>query len=59
MNGMPHNAKVPLLGFADTIEEAKFAASEVFDVWLERAGLMIAQPAERNPAGKVSPNTSS
>jgi hypothetical protein len=59
MNGMPHNAKVPLLGFADTIEEAKHAASEVFDVWLERAGLMIAPPAERTPSGRVSPNTGS
>jgi hypothetical protein len=59
MNGMPHNAKVPLLGFADSIEEAKFAASEVFDVWLERAGLMIAPPAERAPAGRVSPSTGS
>jgi hypothetical protein len=56
---MPHNAKVPLLGFADTIEEAKLAASEVFDVWLERAGLMIAQPAERSPSGRVSPSTGS
>jgi hypothetical protein len=28
MNGMPHNAKVPLLGFADTMDEAKQAAWE-------------------------------
>jgi DNA gyrase inhibitor GyrI len=42
MNGMPHNAKVPLLGFADTSEEAKQAAGEIFDVWLERSGLTIA-----------------
>jgi hypothetical protein len=42
MNGMPHNAKVPLLGFTDTLEEAKQAASDIFDVWLERAGPMIA-----------------
>jgi hypothetical protein len=46
MNGMPHNAKVPLLGFADTIEGAKLAASEVFDVWLERSGLRIALLAQ-------------
>ena len=39
MNGMPHNAKVPLLGFADTADEAKQAASEVFDAWLARSGL--------------------
>jgi hypothetical protein len=45
MNGMPHNAKVPLLGFADTADEAKRAASEVFGVWLERSGLGIAPPA--------------
>jgi hypothetical protein len=44
MNGLPHNAKVPLLGFADTLEEAKQAASEVFDVWLERSGLMSTPP---------------
>ena len=42
MNGMPHNARIPLLGFADNVEEAKQATSEVFDVWLERSGLMIA-----------------
>jgi hypothetical protein len=42
MNGLPHNAEVPPLGFADTVEEAKQAASDIFDVWLERAGLMIA-----------------
>jgi hypothetical protein len=42
MNGLPYNAKVPLLGFADTVEEAKQAGSDIFDVWLERAGLMIA-----------------
>ena len=47
MNGMPHNAKVPLLGFADTLEEAKQAASEVFEVWLERSGLMIAISGDR------------
>lgn len=45
MNGMPQNAKVPLLGFADTVEEAQYAESEVFDVWLERSGLVIAPPA--------------
>ncbi len=39
---MPHNARVPLLGFAHTAEEAKHAASEVFEVWLERSGLRIA-----------------
>jgi hypothetical protein len=39
MNGMPHNAKVPLLGFADTADEAKQAASEIFDAWLARSGL--------------------
>jgi hypothetical protein len=44
MNGMPHNARVPLLGFADTADEAKQSASEVFDVWLERSGLRIALP---------------
>jgi hypothetical protein len=27
MNGMPHNAKVPQLGFADTVDEAKMARS--------------------------------
>jgi hypothetical protein len=53
MNGMPHNAKVPLLGFADTLEDAKGAASEVFDVWLERSGLRIAPPAQ-TPAGLSS-----
>jgi hypothetical protein len=53
MNGMPHNAKVPLLGFADTADEAKQSASEVFDVWLERSGLMIAPPAQ-TPAGLSS-----
>jgi hypothetical protein len=41
MTGMPHNARVPLFGFADTAEEAKQAASEIFDQWLERAGLTI------------------
>jgi DNA gyrase inhibitor GyrI len=41
MNGVPHNAKVPLLGFAGTAEEAQKAASEVFDIWLERSGLVI------------------
>jgi hypothetical protein len=41
MNGMPHNAKVPLVGFADSAEEAKQASSEIFDAWLERSGLMI------------------
>jgi hypothetical protein len=46
MNGLPHNAKVPLLGFADTLEEAKQAASEVFDVWLERSGLLISPSNE-------------
>ncbi|WP_114947807.1 hypothetical protein [Microvirga calopogonii] len=43
MNGMPHNARVPLLGFADTADEAKQAANEIFDVWLERSGLRIAR----------------
>jgi hypothetical protein len=42
MNGLPHNAKLPLLGFADTVEEAKQVGSDIFNVWLERAGLMIA-----------------
>jgi len=42
MNGLPHKAKMPPLGFADTVEEAKQAASDIFDVCLERAGLMIA-----------------
>jgi hypothetical protein len=41
MNGLPHNAKVPFLGFADSAEEAKQASSEIFDVWLERSGLKI------------------
>jgi predicted RNase H-like HicB family nuclease len=46
MNGLPHNAKVPLLGFSNTPEEAKQAASDVFDVWLERSGLVINPPTE-------------
>jgi predicted RNase H-like HicB family nuclease len=41
MNGLPHNAKVDRLGITDTLEEAKQAASEVFDEWLAKAGLMI------------------
>jgi len=45
MNGMPHNAKVNLLGFADTLEEAKQAASDMFDEWLKKAGLTITPPA--------------
>lgn len=35
MNGMPHNAKVPLLGYTDTADEAKQAVSakrQVFEV---------------------------
>jgi hypothetical protein len=47
MNGLPHNAKVPLLGFADTAAEAQQAASEIFDVWLEQTGLKIAPPVTR------------
>ena len=39
MNGMPHTAKVLLLGWANTSEEAKKAAEEIFDVWLERSRL--------------------
>jgi hypothetical protein len=39
MNGMPSNARVPLLGYADTHEEAQRAASEIFDQWLRGAGL--------------------
>jgi hypothetical protein len=42
MNGMPHNARVDRLGFADTPDEAKQAASDVFDEWLKTAGLMTA-----------------
>ncbi|WP_280940663.1 hypothetical protein [Microvirga lotononidis] len=42
---MPQNAKVPLLGFADTADEAQQAADEIFDVRLERSGLMMARPA--------------
>ncbi|MBO1907716.1 hypothetical protein J4G37_22750 [Microvirga sp. 3-52] len=43
LSGMPHNARVPLLGFAASAEEAKRVASEAFDVWLERSGLRIAR----------------
>jgi hypothetical protein len=46
MNGLPHNAKVPLFGFADTLDEAKQSASDVFDVWLERSRLVINLPTE-------------
>jgi predicted RNase H-like HicB family nuclease len=49
MNGLPHNAKVDRLGFTDTVEEAKQAASDVFDEWLKKAGLMIA-PDSVTPA---------
>lgn len=41
MNGMPHNARVDRLGFTDTLEEAKQAASDAFDEWRKKAGLMI------------------
>jgi hypothetical protein len=33
------HANIPLLGFADTADEAKQAASKVFDAWLARSGL--------------------
>jgi hypothetical protein len=42
MNGMPHTAKVLLLGFTDTLEEAKQAANDAFEQWLKKAGLTIA-----------------
>jgi hypothetical protein len=51
MNGMPHNAKVPLLGFADTADEAKQAASEVFDAWLARSGLTPQLDNENRQSG--------
>jgi hypothetical protein len=44
MNGMPHNATVDRLGFSDTADEAKQAADDVFDQWLEKAGLLVAPP---------------
>jgi hypothetical protein len=46
MNGLPHHAKVPLFGFADTLDEGKQSASDVFDVWLERSRLVINLPTE-------------
>ena len=42
MNGIPHNTKAARLGFSDTLEEARRAASDAFDEWIEKAGLMIA-----------------
>jgi hypothetical protein len=33
------HANIPLLGLADAADEAKQAASEVFDAWLTRSGL--------------------
>ena len=52
MNGMPHNAKVPLLGFAETADEAQQAADEIFDVWLERSGLMMTPPTGASGANQ-------
>jgi hypothetical protein len=40
-----YNVKVPLLGFSDTLDDAKQAASEIYDVWLDRSGQTIDPPA--------------
>lgn len=52
MNGMPHNARVPLIGFADTAEEAQQTADEIFDQWLTRARLMIAPASQGNSSAQ-------
>jgi hypothetical protein len=42
MSGLPSHPGVPTLGYAETRKEARKAANETFDQWLNKAGLMIA-----------------